>query len=234
MKTANDALSQHPAPRLHARGLVKTYQAHGVQQNVLSGLELSLGAGEIVVLQGPSGEGKSTLLHLLAGLERPDQGQIWLNDEDLAQADEARLCQLRRESVGLVFQFFNLVPTLTVLENLQLALALCGGEARQADIERLLAEVGLTHKTDMFPQQLSGGEQQRIAIVRTLLQQPQLILADEPTGNLDRNNAERVMTLFVDQVRQREGTLLLATHDPSLTALADRCLRLENGQLYHD
>lgn len=222
-----------PLPRLQARGLVKAYRAHGVQQTVLSGLDLSLAAGEVVVLQGPSGEGKSTLLHLLAGLDRPDAGTVWLSGENLTQASEARLCQLRREAVGLVFQFFNLVPTLTVLENLQLTLALGGESKREGDISALLTQVGLSDKAQMFPQQLSGGEQQRVAIVRTLLQQPQLILADEPTGNLDRNNAERVMALFIDQVRQREGTLLLATHDPSLTALADRCLRLENGQLHH-
>ncbi len=226
--------STQQRPLLQAHGLVKTYLAHGVQQSVLSGLDLTLEAGEIVVLQGPSGEGKSTLLNLLAGLDRPDAGEIWLKGEDLAQAAEARLCQLRRQSIGLVFQFFNLVPTLTVTENLQLTLSLCQRVTHQAEIATLLAQVGLTGKAAMFPQQLSGGEQQRVAIVRTLLQQPALILADEPTGNLDRNNAERVMALFVEQVRQRQGTLLLATHDVSLTALADRCLRLENGRLRDD
>ena len=216
---------------LKVEGLSRSYGQGDSCQSVLNQLDLTLKAGEICVLLGPSGEGKSTLLHLLAGLIRPDAGRIWLNGSELTAATEAQLCQLRRQQIGVVFQFFNLVPTLSVYENLCLPLSLNNQLDRIGEVDALLEQVGLSGKREKFPHQLSGGEQQRVAIVRTLLQRPQLILADEPTGNLDRQNAQQVMALFVQQVRERSGTLLLATHDPSMLKLADRCVRLEQGRL---
>ncbi|MCV6591008.1 MAG: ABC transporter ATP-binding protein [Marinobacterium sp.] len=217
---------------LKAEQLSKGYHQHGVLQPVLSSIELDLQQGEIVLLFGPSGEGKSTLLHLLAGLIRPDKGEIWFENLALSRASEQQLCQLRRQRLALVFQFFNLIPTLTVAENLQLSASLAQQQLNSHGLVKILKQLGLAAKAAVFPQRLSGGEQQRVAIARALVTQPRLILADEPTGNLDRDNAERVMTLFIEQVRKQNCTLLLATHDPTLKGMADRCLMLEQGVLY--
>lgn len=219
------------SPLLQLQGVCKSYHQQGVEQPVLRQLDLQLMAGEVVVLEGPSGEGKSTLLHLIAGLLQPDSGTLSFDGCQLNGCGETQWCQLRRRQIGLIFQFFNLVPTLTVLENLQLGFVLERQPPDEQAIAAQIAQLGLGERQDHFPQQLSGGEQQRVAIARTLLQRPQLILADEPTGNLDRENASRVMELFVQQVRDSGCALLIATHDTSLKALADRSLKLTNGVL---
>ncbi len=211
--------------------LEKTFFSGGHSERVLDRLSLELQPGERVALLGPSGSGKTTLLNLIAGLERPDRGEICLADLAYADLDENGMARLRREKLGVVFQFFNLVPTLTVLENLLLPLSLVGRTGGQACARRLLAEVGLADREGRFPDELSGGEQQRVAICRALVHAPALVLADEPTGNLDNRTADEVITLLLGQVGARGQALLLVTHNEAYAARADRVLRLHEGQL---
>jgi ABC-type lipoprotein export system ATPase subunit len=200
---------------------------------VLQDVDLAVAAGERVALLGPSGCGKTTLLNLLGGLDRPDRGTVRFRGENLAQAGPGRLAQLRREALGTVFQLFHLVPTLTARENVELPLQLLGWtRARVAPrVSELLAAVDLVDRADAWPRQLSGGEMQRVAVARALAARPALLLADEPTGNLDSANGERVLRLLAE-LTEREGTaLVLVTHADAAAAICSRVVRLKDGRI---
>jgi putative ABC transport system ATP-binding protein len=215
---------------LEARNLAKTYETGGARVLGLRGVDLAIERGEFVAIMGPSGSGKSTLLNLLAGLDRPTAGQVWLDGERIDELSETRLARLRRRKVGFVFQFFNLVPTLSAVENVELPLLLVGQRRRHArrSAGELLSGLGLPEKHDAAPAELSGGQQQRVALARALANEPAIVLADEPTGNLDSATAREVLGLLR---RARDGgqTLLLVTHDASVASAADRVITLRDG-----
>jgi putative ABC transport system ATP-binding protein len=221
--------SQHVA----VHGLTKTYREAGRRHDVLRGIDLTLAPGECVALVGRSGSGKSTLLHLLAGIDVPDGGRIVMKDRDVGALPEPQRTLFRRRHIGLVFQFFNLIPTLSVLENLLLPLELCEVPRAEAEAraQGLLAQVGLAARAGSHPEDLSGGEQQRVAIARALIHRPMLLLADEPTGNLDEETGAAVLSLLSTLVREQRLTLLLATHSREVAAFADRVLILHDGRL---
>jgi len=218
-------------PLLEARGLCKSFPDGAARRLVLDAVDLLIGPGEIVALVGPSGSGKSTLLNLLAGLQRPDAGSIRLavdgSVREMVGMAEAECTRLRRRHVGYVFQFFNLIPTLTVRENVLLPLELNGLAELTGEAMARLSVLGLDHRLDDFPAHLSGGERQRTAIARALAHRPELVLADEPTGNLDHANAERVADVLVEQVRSSSCSMVLATHSEAIAGRADRMLHLE-------
>jgi putative ABC transport system ATP-binding protein len=220
-------------PLVELRELGKSYQEGGREHVILSGAEASLGRGEFIALVGPSGSGKSTLLNLVSGIDVPDRGSVWVDGVSLTDMTERDRTLFRRQHLGFIFQFFNLLPTLTVEENLLLPLELKGrvDPAHEEKARSLLREVGLEGREDTFPDRLSGGEQQRVAVARALVHEPALVLADEPTGNLDSRTGERILSLLSGLARERQVTLLVATHSPEIAAAADRVLRVENRQL---
>jgi putative ABC transport system ATP-binding protein len=215
---------------LEARSLAKTYDTGGAKVFGLRGVDLSIERGEFVAIMGPSGCGKSTLLNLLAGLDRPTSGEVWLDGERIDGLSETELARLRRRKVGFVFQFFNLVPTLSVVENVELPLLLVG--RRRSDARRsandLLSELGIADKHSAAPALLSGGQQQRVALARALANTPDVVLGDEPTGNLDSAATREVLGLL-RAARDRGQTLLVATHDARVAAAADRIVTLRDG-----
>lgn len=221
------------APLVQARGLIKTYQEGDRQHTVLHRLDLDVRRGEWVALLGRSGSGKSTLLNLLSGIDLPDAGTVQVAGTDLTALTERERTLFRRGHMGFVFQFFNLVPTLSVEENLLLPLEL-GGKLTAETRSRardLLAEVGLADRAASYPDRLSGGEQQRVAIVRALIHGPDLLLADEPTGNLDAETGERVLDLLIRLGRGTGMTLIMVTHSDEVARLADRVLVMREGQV---
>jgi putative ABC transport system ATP-binding protein len=212
------------------RGVSKTVQSGGHPLTILHPLDLTVPAGQCLAIVGPSGSGKSTLLGLIAGLDSPSSGSILIDGVDITRLNEDQLARLRGEKVGFVFQFFHLVPSLTALENILVPMEIAGRRDARVRAQALLDEVGLHDRGHHYPSQLSGGEQQRIAIARALANDPPLILADEPTGNLDSNNGRVILDLLL-QVRQaRRATLVLVTHDPSVAAIADARLTLRDGR----
>ena len=202
-------------------------------QNVLADASLGIGRGEFLAVVGRSGSGKSTLLRLVGGLEAVDAGTLLVDGVDLGRLPETERAQRRRRDLGFVFQFFNLIPTLTVAENVELPLALNAISSTHAEkrSRELLRELGLRDCAERFPEELSGGEQQRVAIARAVIHEPKLVLADEPTGNLDIETAEQVLELLRDSCRQRNATLVMATHSTEAAALADRIVTIRGGQL---
>ena len=215
---------------LEARSLAKTYDTGGAKVLALRGIDLAIERGEFVAIMGPSGSGKSTLLNLLAGLDRPTAGEVRLAGERIDGLSETELARLRRRHVGFVFQFFNLMPTLSAVENVELPLLLVGRrrkDARRAANE-LLSELGIGDKHAAAPVQLSGGQQQRVALARALANTPDIVLGDEPTGNLDSAAAREVLGLLRD-ARDRGQTVLLVTHDARVAAAADRVITLRDG-----
>ncbi|MDX2061556.1 MAG: ABC transporter ATP-binding protein [Bacteroidia bacterium] len=220
-------------PKLQTRSLSKAYTEGETHHPVVRAVDFELAPGETVVLVGRSGSGKSTLLHLLAGIDLPDSGEVWIDGEPMTGISETQRTRLRRRKLGLVFQFFNLIPTLSVLENVLLPLELVGqrGPAAKRAATELLEAVGLAHRTGVFPDRLSGGEQQRVALARALVHQPSLLLADEPTGNLDAENAQRVLALMRRLVKDVGHSQLIVTHNPEVLELADRVLHLVDGKL---
>ena len=221
---------------LRIRGLQKGYVEGGQRHEVLKDVDAEIRRGEFVALLGPSGSGKSTLLNLVSGIDTPEQGTLEVAGVDLPGLSERDRTLFRRRHLGFVFQFFNLLPTLTVLENLLLPLELKGrvGAEETQRARDLLERVGLPDRGDAFPDRLSGGEQQRVALARALVHDPDLILADEPTGNLDPDTGDRVLDLLDDLVRSDGRTLLAVTHSRELAARADRVLRLDHGSLVED
>ena len=226
---------QHtPSPLIAAHDLRFEVGAAAGRVNILRGVSLSVAEGEAVAIVGPSGSGKTSLMMLLAGLERATAGRLMVAGRDLSAMDEDALARFRREEVGIVFQSFHLVPTMTALENVAIPLEFAGDGQAFARAGAALASVGLGHRLDHYPGQLSGGEQQRVALARAFVATPRLILADEPTGNLDRATGKLVMDLLFD-LRERHGTtLLLITHDPLLAARCARQIHVADGRIERD
>ncbi|WP_112661825.1 ABC transporter ATP-binding protein [Microvirga flavescens] len=202
--------------------------------HILKGVSLSIGRGEAVGLVGPSGSGKSTLLMTMAGLERPDSGKVIVEGTDLSGLDEDALARFRGRRIGIVFQSFHLVPTMTALENVALPLELAGEAEAFERAEAELQAVGLGHRLHHYPAQLSGGEQQRVAIARAIVPNPAILVADEPTGNLDENTGGSIIDLLFALKRDRGSTLILVTHDLNLAHLCDRTVRLRSGVIEAD
>lgn len=218
-------------PAVQLRGLSKRYTEAGRERDILSNVDFDIQTGEFFVLLGKSGSGKSTLLNLISGIDRADAGTVEVNGVDITRLSEKRLTLFRREQVGIIFQFFNLIPTLTVLENVMLPLELAGKSGGKAAGERLLERVGLHGREGAFPDKLSGGEQQRVAIARALVSEPAVVLADEPTGNLDEETGEQILTLLLELTKHQGKTLVMATHNPEIVPLADRVCRIHDGHL---
>jgi putative ABC transport system ATP-binding protein len=214
-------------------GVHKRYREGDRERVVLAGVDALVESGERVALVGRSGSGKSTLLNIISGIDRPDSGRVHIAGEDLGAMDEAARTLFRRHHIGFVFQFFNLLPTLTVAENLLLPLELTGAldPARRQEAFRLLARVGLADRADSFPEHLSGGEQQRVAIARAVVHRPKLLLADEPTGTLDWETGELVLDLLFELSADSGMTLLIVTHSGEVARRADRILALREGRL---
>jgi putative ABC transport system ATP-binding protein len=211
------------------RGVAKFFQRGSTTVRALDGIDLELGAGEFVALEGPSGSGKTTLLQLLGALDRPSAGDVMFEGRDLAGLPDGELATLRLRSFGFVFQQFNLIPTLTAAENVEVKLVPVGG-TRERALE-LLGEVGLAERADHLPGQLSGGEQQRVAIARALSVEPRVVLADEPTGNLDTGTGSEIVALRAALAAEHGATVIVATHDPTLAARAPRRLQMRDGRL---
>jgi putative ABC transport system ATP-binding protein len=227
--------SLSPETLIRLEALTRYYRMGDVTVHALRGLDLLVDRGEFVVLLGPSGCGKTTTLNLIGGLDRPTGGSVIVDGEDISRYDEKQLTAYRRREVGFVFQFFNLIPTLTASENVELALALVegnGSRQRQEAVE-LLGLVGLRERANHFPSQLSGGEQQRVAIARALATHPPLILCDEPTGNLDAATGQQVLQVIRNLNKQEGSTVLLVTHNTAIAPVADRVVRLRDGMVDH-
>jgi putative ABC transport system ATP-binding protein len=237
LRTAGTAPASSPDPSclLKASQLVKVYRADGVSAEAVRGVNLELGIGEFVAIMGPSGSGKSTLLHLLGGLEPATSGEIWLRGQRVDRLSVAGWALLRRRHVGFVFQFFNLLSNMTVADNVELPALLAGATPRQARRRReeLLAELGLSDKAGAAPARLSGGEQQRIALARALANEPSLLLADEPTGNLDSSSTRDVLRLL-RRTHSQGQTILMVTHDARVASVADRVINLFDGMVADD
>ncbi|WP_182908385.1 ABC transporter ATP-binding protein [Microbispora sp. H13382] len=223
------------APVVRAVNLVKIYQTGGLPVPAVRGVDLTVEAGEFVAIMGPSGSGKSTLVHMLGGLDTRTSGEIWLDGKRADTLSESGWAVLRREKIGFVFQFFNLVANMTVADNVELPALLGGVPPRQARERReyLLGELGLADRAEASPAQLSGGEQQRVALARALANQPRLLLADEPTGNLDSRNTRDVLRLL-GKVHGQGQTIVLVTHDARVASMADRVVSLLDGQIVDD
>ncbi|RZL10695.1 MAG: ABC transporter ATP-binding protein [Rubrivivax sp.] len=223
-------------PLIRIRELGKSYQRGGQRIDVLVDLELDVHAGEFVALMGPSGSGKSTLLNLIAGIDQPTQGRIEIGGVDIATLSEGELADWRAAHVGFIFQFYNLMPVLTAFENVELPLLLTGLSRRERHehVEAALAMVHLSDRMDHRPNELSGGQQQRVAIARALVADPTLIVADEPTGDLDRTTGQEVLNLLQQLQRDLGKTIVMVTHDPKAASCAGRLIHLEKGLLVPD
>jgi len=216
---------------LRTEGLGREVSSPEGTLTILTDVNLSIKAGEVVALVGASGAGKTTLLALLAGLDQPSQGKVWLSGEELTALDEDGRAKLRGRRVGFVFQSFHLVPSLTALENVMLPLELMGDKDAPQRAREALDSVGLGPRVRHYPRQLSGGEKQRVAIARAFIGSPEILFADEPTGNLDTASGERVIDLLFELNKRSKTTLVLVTHDRSLAARCDRILEMEAGRL---
>lgn len=220
-------------PIVQLSNLSWTFREGETRRQVLDRITFDFEPGEFVALLGQSGSGKSTLLNLISGIEKPTTGDVTINGFAITQKTERDRTLFRRDQIGIVFQFFNLIPTLTVLENITLPQELAGVSQRKAAVvaRDLLEKVGMADRERTFPDKLSGGEQQRVAISRALAHNPMLVLADEPTGNLDSDTGDKVLDVLLDLTRQAGKTLIMATHSPSMTQHADRVVNLQGGRL---
>ena len=221
------------SPLIHALALSRRYETGGAQVAALNGVDFHIQRGEFVALVGPSGSGKSTLLHLLGGLDTPSAGEIWVEGLSVGAATDKQLVKFRRERVGFIFQSFNLLPSLTAAENVEQPMILAEiprGERRKRALQ-LLESVGLAERSQHRPSELSGGEKQRVAIARALANKPILLLADEPTGNLDSHTGAAVLTLLYELLKSQGVTLVLVTHDLQVAARASRTIRLRDGKI---
>lgn len=218
---------------LELKGLRKTYKQGRTTINAVDDLDLKIEGGELVAIVGPSGSGKTTLLQLISGLDRPSSGSIHLDETDLTTLSERKLTKVRGESIGFVFQQFNLIPTMTASENVQAAMAPFGlkGAERKERAQALLAEVGLGDRAGHLPTQMSGGEQQRVAIARALANDPKLVFADEPTGNLDSETGAEIIELLSNLSKERGQTVIIVTHDTAVAEATPRVVRMRDGKL---
>lgn len=234
--TSRQALEDEHTVLIRLDRVTKSYAEAGRHNVVLHEINATFLRGEIVVLLGKSGSGKSTLLNLISGIDIPSSGEVWVADQPLTRLSEHERTLFRRRSIGFVFQFFNLVPTLTVLENVLLPLELNGrsnAQARQVACD-MLARVGLENRSHSYPDRLSGGEQQRVAVARALVHDPLLILADEPTGNLDSETSRQVLTLLDTLTRQAGKSMVMVTHSREVVGMADRVFRVREGHLVEE
>lgn len=220
-------------PVLVCRGLAKTYSDGATNITVLKRIDLEVQAAEMIAIVGTSGSGKSTLLHLLGGLDKPTQGEVLLNDKDLHKVSEVEKCRLRNHYLGFVYQFHHLLPEFSALENAGMPLLIRGTEPKiiREKASYLLEQVGLKDRMQHRLGQLSGGERQRVAIARALVSDPLCVLADEPTGNLDPHNADKVLQLFFDLQKAHQTSVVMVTHDPGIARQAQRTMRIEEGTL---
>lgn len=208
----------------------KSYSIGEETIHALKEISLSIPKGELIVIEGPSGSGKTTLLNLIGGLEAADSGHVWVDDVDITTMEDAALTEYRRRKVGLVFQFFNLIPTLTALENVRFAAELVGEQA--GDPENMLQRVGLAERMHHYPGQMSGGQQQRVAIARALVKNPALLLADEPTGSLDTETGQEILRVMRRLNRDTGQTVIIVTHNTAIGKIADRVIRMSSGMLF--
>lgn len=218
-------------PALTAKNLSKTFGRGETRVQAIAGLDIELMPGEIVAIMGASGSGKSTLLNLLAGLTRPDSGQVWLDGAELNSLSDRRIAAIRGKHMGIVFQAYNLLPTLSALDNVALPLMLAGASRARDAAKEVLAKVGLADRLTRRPTELSGGEQQRVALARALVNDPRFILADEPTGNLDRTNVQLVCELFQSVAATSDRAIAIVTHEPFVACYADRVVVLSDGRI---
>lgn len=219
---------------LRVQDLTKIYGSGTARVAALQNVSFEVKQGEFVAIVGPSGSGKSTLLHMIGGVDTPTSGTVEVDGTDLASLDESRLAVFRRRQIGLVYQFYNLIPVLTVEENITLPLLLDRRKADRAQLEQLLRTLGLEARRKALPHQLSGGQQQRVSIGRAVITSPVLLLADEPTGNLDSKNSAEILSLLKNYHRQHGQTLLLITHDREIALQADRIIAMEDGRIVKD
>lgn len=219
---------------LRCEAITKYYGTAHTRVTALKGLDLSVKKGEFIAITGPSGSGKSTLLHLIGGVDRPSEGKIKVEDADITELNKEQAAVFRRRKVGLVYQFYNLIPTLDVRKNIMLPMLIDKRKPEEAYFNRIVTSLGLEDRLDFLPGKLSGGQQQRTAIARSLLYQPALLLADEPTGNLDRKNSGEIVELLKLSNRNLGQTILLVTHDESIALEADRIITIEDGSIVLD
>jgi putative ABC transport system ATP-binding protein len=214
---------------VEARGLTRRYGEGSTAVEALRGVDIDVRAGELVAVMGPSGSGKSTLMHILAGLDKPTSGTVMIAGNEITQLNDKRLTQLRRDHIGFVFQFFNLLPMLTAEENVVLPLSIAGEKPDKKWLDELLEKMGLAQRRDHRPAQLSGGQQQRVAIARSLITKPTILFADEPTGNLDSKTSGEILDLVRSSTDAYGQTTVMVTHEARAAAIADRILFLEDG-----
>ena len=219
---------------LEVTNLSKTYGTGETQVKALDNVSLSVESGEFVAIIGPSGSGKSTLLHILGGVDVPTSGSVVINGVDISNLDETELAIFRRRQIGLIYQFYNLIPILTVKENLTLPLLLDGRKPDERVVDDLLKTLGLTERVNHLPNQLSGGQQQRVSIGRALINNPALMLADEPTGNLDSENSREIVSLLRKFNKENNQTVIIITHDERIAMSADRVISIEDGKITRD
>lgn len=219
---------------LEVKNLSKTYGKGDTLVKALDNVSFSVEQGEFVAIIGPSGSGKSTLLHILGGVDVPTSGQVIINDTDISTLDETALAVFRRRQIGLIYQFYNLIPILTVEENLTLPLLLDGRKPDKKIIQNLVERLGLSQRLNHLPNQLSGGQQQRVSIGRALINNPALMLADEPTGNLDSENSREIVALLRHFNKEFKQTVIIITHDEKIAISADRIISIEDGKITRD
>ena len=219
---------------LKVENLTKSYGKGEAKVDAIKNINLSINKGEFVAIVGPSGSGKSTLLHLLGGVDKPTSGKVYINDVDIYNLKEKDLSIFRRRNVGLIYQFYNLIPVLSVKENILLPAELDNRKIDKDYLDDLLKTLGLKERANHLPNELSGGQQQRTSIGRALINRPSIVLADEPTGNLDSKNSKEVLELLKLSVRKYNQTLIMITHDPSIALQADRVITIEEGTIKQD
>ena len=219
---------------IQINGLNKSLFGGGHKVNILNGIDLVIPSGQFVAITGVSGSGKTTLLSLIAGLDEPTGGNITIDGQDITKLSEDELAELRSQHFGFIFQNFNLIPTLTALENVTLSAELNGSNGTQKKSTELLSLVGLENRNHHYPAQLSGGEQQRLSLARAFINEPTIVLADEPTGNLDSENSKRILNLMTDLHRNKKSTIALVTHEPDVANKAERIIVLDDGKIIKD
>ena len=219
---------------LRCEHMRKTYGSHEAEVKALDDVSFSVEKGEFVAITGPSGSGKSTLLHILGGVDRPDSGKVLIGGQNISELKEDALAIFRRRHIGLVYQFFNLIPVLNVDENIILPHLLDGRKPDRERLDQIVSYLGLSERRNHYPSELSGGQQQRTAIGRALFTHPSILLCDEPTGNLDRKNSEEIVKLLRDSNRKLKQTVLIITHDENVAMSADRMIVLEDGRIVRD